>query len=73
MPQILCFIIDKGVSLMQNVYLDPRAMDNYIFEKLLESGYAPELEEVQTITDIFIELLIQLQLADPIELENEEG
>ena len=61
------------MSLMQNVYLDPRAMDNYIFEKLLESGYAPELEEVQTITDIFIELLIQLQLADPIELENEEG
>ena len=55
---------------MQNVFLDPRAMDNYIFEKLVESGYAPDLEEVQTVTDIFIELLIQLQLADPVEIED---
>jgi hypothetical protein len=57
---------------MQSIFLDPRSMDNYIFEKLLESGYAPDIEEVQTVTDIFIELLIQLQLVDPVEIENED-
>jgi len=46
------------------VYLDRRAIDDYIFTALIEEGFAPALKEVHTITDIVIDLLIDCQLVE---------
>ena len=44
----------------QDVFLDDRAIDEYVYNGLLARGYAPGIEEAQAITDIFLELMIGL-------------
>lgn len=46
------------------IYLDRRAIDDYIFTALVEEGLVPALKEVHTITDIVIDLLIDCQLVE---------
>jgi hypothetical protein len=41
----------------ESFFLDDRAIDNYLFTHLVELGYAPTLEEIQDITDVFFMLL----------------
>jgi hypothetical protein len=43
-------------------YLTNEQIDEYVFNVLVELGYAPTEEEVQDITDIFIGLLFELEL-----------
>ena len=54
---------------MPKQFLDRRGMDNFIFKKLVESGYAPDVDEVQDITDIMIELLIHLKVLHAEEID----
>jgi hypothetical protein len=46
------------------VYLDRRAIDDYIFTALISEGYAPDIKEVHTITDIVVDLLVDCQLIE---------
>jgi hypothetical protein len=41
----------------ESFFLDDRMIDNYLFTHLVELGYAPTLEEIQDITDVFFMLL----------------
>ena len=43
-------------------YLTNEQIDEYIFNVLIQLGYAPTQEQVQDITDIFIGLLFELEL-----------
>ena len=53
------------------VYLDRRSVDDYIFTALVSEGYAPDLKEVHTITDIVVDLLVDCQLVEEeVLLEN---
>lgn len=45
------------------IFLDDRVIDEFVFNSLLARGYAPSIEEAQSITDIFLELLIRLEIA----------
>ena len=47
----------------KEVFLDDRAIDELVYNGLMARGYTPGIEEVQSITDIFLELLISLELA----------
>lgn len=55
------------------VFLDDRMIDNYLFSHLVELGYAPTLEEIQDITDIFFMLLNDCGVIAMDEEENGEG
>lgn len=44
----------------QDLFLDNRLIDEYVFNSLIARGYAPSIDEAQTITDIFLELLIEI-------------
>jgi hypothetical protein len=46
------------------VYLDRRAIDDYIFTALVSEGYVPDIKEVHTITDIVVDLLVDCQLIE---------
>jgi hypothetical protein len=56
---------------MPRMFLDRRGMDNFVFKKLVEAGYAADVDEVQDITDIMIELLIHLRVLHEEELEDD--
>ena len=47
----------------KEVFLDDRAIDELVYNGLMARGYTPGIEEVQSITDIFLELLISLEIA----------
>lgn len=42
----------------KDVFLDDRAIDEYVYNGLVAHGYAPGIEEAQVITDLFLELII---------------
>jgi hypothetical protein len=53
------------------MFLDRRGMDNFVFKKLVECGYAPDVDEIQDITDIMIELLIHLRVLHTEDLDDD--
>jgi hypothetical protein len=44
----------------QEQFLDRRLIDSFVFNRLVENGYVPSIEEAQDVTDIFFELLTDL-------------
>lgn len=54
-------------------FLDHRAIDNYIFNGLVEKGFVPGFEEVQAITDVIVSMLIDMGVAfEQEEVEEED-
>lgn len=54
-------------------FLDKRAIDNYVFSGLIEKGFAPGFEEVQAITDIIVDMMIDMGIAfEQEEVEEED-
>jgi hypothetical protein len=55
----------------QSDFIDRRVFDSFIFDKLVEHGYAPSAQESQDITDIFFELLEFLDI-EVIEIDEDD-
>lgn len=55
--------------MQDNLFLDKRAIDNYLFNGLVKNGFVPGFEEVQTITDIFVSMLVDMGVALEQEIE----
>lgn len=55
----------------QHKFVDRRPIDSFLFTRLIEYGYAPSIDEVQDLTDIFFELLVELEM-EVIEIDEDD-
>jgi hypothetical protein len=44
----------------QSEFIDRRPIDSFIFDRLVELGYAPSAQEAQDVTDVFFDLLVAM-------------
>jgi hypothetical protein len=55
----------------QSEFIDRRPIDSFVFDRLVESGYAPSAQEAQDITDIFFDLLMSMGI-EVIEIDEDD-
>lgn len=67
----LCFLVKECAFMEQHKFIDRRPVDTFLYNRLLEYGYAPSIEEVQDLTDIFFELFIELGV-EVIEIDEDD-
>jgi hypothetical protein len=55
----------------QSEYIDRRPIDSFVFDRLVEHGYAPSAQEAQDITDIFFDLLMNMGI-EVVEIDEDD-
>jgi len=55
----------------QSEFIDRRPIDSFVFDRLVELGYAPSAKEAQDITDVFFDLLVGMGI-EVIEIDEDD-
>ncbi len=58
---------------MKEFSITDREIDEYVFNELVASGYAPGIDEVQAITDIFMSMMYNFGILYIPEEEGTDG
>lgn len=55
----------------QSEFIDRRPIDSFVFDQLVNLGYAPSAKEAQDVTDIFFDLLVSMGI-ELVEIDEDD-